>query len=159
MLHAAEMPVGLFVVWLLATQRWTSAQDFAAAALIALVCALAGARLGGVAKARVSALRLLPLMFARGGAILRGALATIRAAAAADVTLKPGLVRIKTRATLASQRAAFASLLNATPGMALVEADAEGLLIHALNEDAIDPNDLGRLERAVVGADSIRTTE
>jgi hypothetical protein len=35
--------------------------------------------------------------------------------------------------------------------MAVVETDADGLLVHVINEDAIDAADLGRLEDLVIG--------
>ena len=82
---------------------------------------------------------------------MRGSVVTIRKAVSADVALNPALVRIKTRVGAAHERAAFASLITATPGMAVVETDADGFLIHVIDEDAIDAEDLGRLERAAGG--------
>ena len=84
--------------------------------------------------------------------MMRGAVATIRKALSADVTLNPALVRVRTRMTRSADRAAFAGLLTATPGMAVVETDAEGFLMHVIDEDSIDADELGRLERAAGGA-------
>ena len=87
----------------------------------------------------------------RIGAVFSGALSTMRAAIAADVTLRPALVRVKSRARRPNQRAAFGAMISATPGMAVVDVDPDGLLVHVLNEDAVDADDLGRLEAQVIG--------
>ena len=87
----------------------------------------------------------------RLGIVFRGALATIRAAVSADVRLKPALVRIKTRLADPSQLAAMAGTVTAAPGSAAVEVDSDGMLVHVINEDAVDADDLGRIE-ARVGA-------
>jgi multisubunit Na+/H+ antiporter MnhE subunit len=154
MLHAAAMLIGLCLLWLLATQRWTSAEEFGAAVAISVACVLAAARFGGIGASFAMAPRLATLSFMRIGAVAAGALSTLRAAFAADVTLKPALVRIKTRAGAEAGRAAFASQLSATPGAAVVETDADGFLAHVLNEDAIDAADLGRLEARAAGGAS-----
>lgn len=147
MLHAAAMLIGLSAIWLLATQQWNSLQQFGVAIAIAAVCVAVSARFGGVSAVFKSAPRLALLSLSRIGAVIAGALVTLRAAAAADVTLTPALVRIKTRGATPAARAAFASQLSTAPGMAVVETDADGFLAHVLNEDAIDAAELGRLER------------
>lgn len=151
MLHAAAMLSGLWIFWLLVTQRWNSLQDLGVAAGAALLCVLIAARGNNVGEAFARAPESLVLALSRIGAVLLGALATMRAAVAADVTLKPALVRIKTRAQKGAERAAFASMISATPGMAVVDADADGLLVHVLNEDEVDAADLGQLEAHVIG--------
>jgi multisubunit Na+/H+ antiporter MnhE subunit len=150
MLHAAAMLIGTCILWLLATQRWNSAEDFAIAACAASACVLIAARLGGVGGGFARAPQFALLALARAGPVVRGALATLRSALAADVTLKPALVRVRTRASSAAERAAFANMISATPGMAVVDTDADGLLVHVTNEDAIDAADLGRLEHLVM---------
>lgn len=150
MLHAAAMLIGACILWLLATQRWNSAEDFAIAACAASACVLVAARFGGVGGAFARAPQLVVLALTRAGPVVRGALATLRGALAADVTLKPALVRVRTRASNPAERAAFANMISATPGMAVVDTDAEGLLVHVTNEDAIDAADLGRLEHLVM---------
>lgn len=149
MLHAAAMLCVLIVLWMLTTQAWGSPQAWAIAAGGSLLCVLVAWRLGGLSGAYARAPRLAVLVFARSGAVFRGALSTIRRAVSADVTLNPALVRVKTRAPRAVERASFAHMLTATPGMAVVETDADGLLLHVMNEDKVDASDLGRLERAV----------
>lgn len=150
MLHTAAMLLGFFVIWLVATQRASTPEDLLIAAGASVFCVLVAMRAGGIGAAFASAPRAVWITISRAGAVLLGGLATIRAALAADVTLKPALVRVKTRGR-GAERAAFAGLLSATPGMAVVETDTEGFLVHVMNEDAIDAAELGRLER-VTGA-------
>ena len=152
MLHAAAMLLGLCILWLLATQRLGSAQDIALAVFVGACCVAVAWRAGGIGDAFVRAPRALLTVASRAGAVLAGGVATMRAAVAADVTIKPALVRIRTRGR-GADRAAFADLLSATPGMAVVETDADGLLVHVMDEDAIDAADLGRLERISGAAD------
>jgi multisubunit Na+/H+ antiporter MnhE subunit len=151
MLHAAAMLCGLTLLWMLVSQRWSSPQDWLIAVAASAACIVVAWRFGGVGAAFANGPRLLLLTGARAGAVARGALATIRSALAADVTLKPALVRIKTRAERAHDRASFASMISATPGMAVVDTDADGLLVHVMDEDAIDATDLGRLEERATG--------
>lgn len=153
MLHAAAMLVGLLVIYLLATPHVNMSQDMAMAAGAALVCVVVTARLGGVApNAFARAPQLLMLVGARARSVLTGALATMRAAIAADVTLKPALVRVRTRAAEPFTRAALADMISAAPGAVVVDANADGLLVHVTNEDAVDAADLGRLEARVLRA-------
>lgn len=151
MLHAAAMLCGLAVLWIAVSQRASSPQDWAIAAIVSLLCVAVSLRFGGASSAFARAPRLLALSVARAGAVVRGSLATLRAALSADVTMKPALVRVRSRAQRASDRASFANMISATPGMAVVETDADGLLVHVIDEDAIDAADLGRLEGRVLG--------
>jgi multisubunit Na+/H+ antiporter MnhE subunit len=146
MLHAAAMLLGLCLLWLLTTERFNTLEDFAVAAAAALACTLIAARLGGVGAAFARAPRALLTVASHAGAVLRGSLATLRAGLAADVTLAPTLVHIRTRGR-GGERAAFADMLSATPGMAVVETDPAGFLVHVINEDDIDAVELARLER------------
>lgn len=154
MLHAAAMLTGLGILWLLFAQQWRGPEDLALAAGAALFCVVLSARLGGFGRggAFTHALQLIVLAFTRAGAVIAGALSTIRSALAADVTLKPALVRVKMRDGSDFARAALADMIGAAPGGLVVEADAEGLLVHVLDEEAIDAENLGRLEARVVGA-------
>lgn len=151
MLHAAAMLCGLVILWMLATQHVSSPQDWVIAGVGVLACVAVAARFGGLSRAFSRAPRLFALNAARAGAIARGTLATLRAALSADVTMKPTLVRVRSRAQSVAERASFANMISATPGMAVVEGDADGLLVHVIDEDAIDAADLGRLEDMVVG--------
>jgi multisubunit Na+/H+ antiporter MnhE subunit len=147
MLHAAAMLCCLAILWMLASQHWSSPQDWAMALGASAACVVIALRFGGASAAFLNAPKLLILTGARMGAVASGALATIRSALSADVTLKPALVRVRTRGARAHERASFAGMISATPGMAVVETDAEGFLVHVMNEDAIDADDLGRLEQ------------
>jgi len=150
MLHAAALLGGLLVLWILVTHRASSPQDWVIAGAAALACVLVALRFGGSSRAFARAPRLFALNIARAGAVVRGTLSTLRAAVSADVTMKPTLVRVRSRARGVAERASFANMISATPGMAVVETDADGLLVHVINEDAIDAADLGRLEDMVV---------
>lgn len=148
MLHAAASFIGLLALWLLLTHRWSTPQDLALAAGVAAACVLVGMRFGGLGRGGgfMRAPRLLLLALGRIGAVMTGAMATIRAAVAADVALKPALVRGKLRPSSDFARAALAHMISAAPGGLVVEADADSLLVHVLNEDALDAAELGQFE-------------
>lgn len=153
MLHAAAMLLGLFVLWLLSTQAWSTPQDLAIAAVAALACAAFAARFGGLTRNPFGrAPQFAMLVLGRAGAVMSGALVTIRAALAGDVTLKPALVRVKMRASRPLARAAFADMISAVPGAVVVESDVDGLLVHVIDEDGVDARDLGALEARVLTA-------
>jgi multisubunit Na+/H+ antiporter MnhE subunit len=143
MLHAAAMVAGLFVIGFVMAQGWTS-RDGALLVLAAALASVAVAmRLGGVRKNPFSsAPQLLMLIGARAQAVMRGALSTIRAALAADVTLKPALVRARTGAADGFAQAAAADIISAAPGSVVVETDREGMLVHVINEDTVDSDTL-----------------
>lgn len=152
MLHAAAMLTGLFLIWIALTQRAFSLADMGLAAAIALACVVVAWRFGGVGRAFARSPLLLWLRLSRAGAVLAGAVATVRAAIAADVTLKPALVRVRSRVTGQGARAALAEMISATPGQVVVEADADGLLLHVNDEDGVDPAELGAVEARVLSA-------
>jgi multisubunit Na+/H+ antiporter MnhE subunit len=155
MLHAAAMLTGIFLLWLLVVQPGTSPQGLAIGTGVALACVVLGARLGGVTSAFARAPFLAVSALGRLGVVLRGALSTIRAAVAADIALKPALVRLKTRVKGVEASAALAAMISASPGMVVVETDAEGLLVHVLDEDAVGAADLGRLEDRVLAVEKV----
>jgi multisubunit Na+/H+ antiporter MnhE subunit len=115
-------------------------------------------RFGGVGRNPFGyAAQFVMLSLARIGAVVRGGLSVLRAALAADVTVKPALVRVRTRSSDPIARAAFADLMSAAPGMAVVDSDEDGVLVHVINEDAIDEADLGALESRVNAALGVRS--
>lgn len=152
MLHAAAMLAGLLLVWFALTQRAVSVTDLALAGVAAGACLLLAWRFGGVGRAFLRAPRLLVLRLRRVGAVLRGAVSAVRAALAADVTLKPALVRVRSRASGAGARVVLAEMISAAPGQVVVEADADGLLLHVMDEDRVDAAELGAIEAHVLGA-------
>jgi multisubunit Na+/H+ antiporter MnhE subunit len=151
MLHAAAMLSGIFLLWLLLTQRWATPTDFAFAAAAALACVSAGLVLGGVRDTPFArAPQVLLLTLSRAGAVFSGALSTLRAALAADVSVKPALVRLKLQASAEAVRSAFSETISAAPGVVVVDSDADGVLAHVIDEDAVDAADLGVVEARVV---------
>lgn len=154
MLHAAAMLTGLFSLWLLLVQRWSAPMDFALAVAAALACVALASRLGGLGRNGpfARAPQMLSLVLSRADAVTRGATATVRASIAADVTLRPALVRVKWRVSSDSARAAYAAMVNAAPGAVVVETDPDGMLVHVIDEDAIDAGEFNRLEARVARA-------
>ncbi|HYD89155.1 MAG TPA: Na+/H+ antiporter subunit E [Vitreimonas sp.] len=150
MLHAAAMLLGLTLIWFVATAGAPNLVDIAAAAGAALACTLLAARAGGAGASFARAPRAALVTLSRLPVVFGGALATLRAAISADVTLRPALVRIKSRGGGAA-RAAFANVLSSAPGMVVVETDSDGFLVHVLDEEGVDASALGELER-IVGA-------
>ncbi len=147
MLRYLALFVGLFSLWLVATQRWSAPGDLIAAAIAGGVATLVAARLGGATAAFASAPRALYAAARRAAAVVRGALMTARAAAAADIALQPALVRIRVRSRSEDARAAFADLVSATPGLVVVETEPDALMAHALMERDADATALAQLER------------
>lgn len=156
MLHAAAMLVGLFVLGLLATERGTS-EGLILVGAASVACVLLSARLRLLGPGPFSsAPQHVVLSLHQLGAVVRGALATARTALAADVTLKPALVRVRSRTQREAAQASFANLISAAPGTIVVETDADGLLVHVNDEDAIDAGQLGALEARVIDALDVR---
>lgn len=152
MLHAAAALTGLWLLWLLLTQRAASPVDIALGAAAAFAAVVIALRLFGPSKAYARAFQFAAWMIARAPDVVRGALGAIRAAIAADVALKPALVRVRSRAEGDATRAAFADMISARAGAIVVESDADGLLVHVLDEDQIDAERLGKFEARVIGA-------
>lgn len=128
--------------------------DFLFAGAAAVACLLLASRIGGLGRNGpfARAPQMLSLVVRRADAVTRGAMATVRASIAADVTLRPALVRVKWRVSSDSARAAFAGMVSAAPGAVVVETDPDGMLVHVINEDAIDASEFGRLEARVAKA-------
>jgi multisubunit Na+/H+ antiporter MnhE subunit len=158
MLHAAAMLAGLFVIGLLVTQG-SAVRDQALLVFAASLASVGAAMwLGGIRKNAFStAPQFVALIASRAGAVVRGALSTIRAALAADVTLKPALVSVRDDAVGPTARVAAANLISAVPGSVVVETDGEGMLAHVMDEDAMDSAAFSELRRhaaALLGARS-----
>lgn len=134
MLQASALFLGSFALWLGLQQRLDSL-SLAAGALAALGCVAITARLPRLGRAfftrmpRLAAVQVMGL----GGALMQS-IATLRAAIAADVKLKPALVRVRTRVRDASGVAALAQWIGAAPGAVAIATDEEGLLVHVNNE-------------------------
>lgn len=150
MLHAAAMLSGLFVVWMLWTQGWSSLVEAGVALGAAVAVVIVMARFGGIGAAFARGPGLAIASAASAGQVMRGVVRTVRGALAADVTLNPALVRVRTRAASGEARAALANLISAEPGLTVVEIDAEGLLVHVTDEDAADAADIGQAEARVL---------
>ena len=145
MLHAISMGLAVSMLWLLLTQRWHGAEDLALAASVGAGLTLIAMRMGGATPALLRVPSATAASLSRVGASFAGAVATLRTAIAADVKLKPGLVRVKS--TLAGRdAAAFAGMVTSAPGAAVIDTDEEGMFVHVLDEDAVDAVELGRLQ-------------
>ncbi len=152
MLSAVSMALGVSVLWLLLTQQWSTPVDFAVALAVGLIALVSTARVGGPSPAFTRLPSVLLALFRRIGTVIGGAMATLRAALAADIILKPGLVRVKS--SLAGRDAsAFSGMVTMAPGAAVIDTDDEGMFVHVLNEDLIDAGELGQLQHE---ADSAR---
>ena len=152
MLHAAAMLAGLFALGLLLTQGWASQDQALLVFGAALASTGAAMWLGGIRKNAFStAPQFVVLIAARAGDVVRGALTTIRAALAADVTLKPALVSVRAEATGAFAKAAAADLISAVPGSVAVETDSDSMLVHVMNEEAMDSAAFTALQRRTAG--------
>ncbi len=160
MLHAAALIAGLTGLCLALSPVTGDARGLIAAGAIAIIVALLTARLGGhdaESAPYVRFFRLMPLLAERGIAAMASGLAVARMALAADVTLKPALVRVRLRRGGEGVRAAFAYLVSAEPGGLVVDLDGEGALVHVLEEDGVDPAALAALEgRAAAAIDGAR---
>lgn len=127
-----------FAVWLLLQQQFTAfgvATALAACAASVLVAARLP-RLGRGTFTRMPRLALEQAM--RTGAAFADALVILRAAIAADVRLKPALVRVRTRTSEALGIAALANMIGASPGAVVIASDEEGLLVH-VNQEGDEP--------------------
>lgn len=152
MLHAAAMLIGTFLLALLAFSERSFTEAAALAALVASACVLFAARFGGVGASVMSAPQTLALGLMRSGAVVGAALKVMRSAIAADVTLKPALVRVKARARSGLARAVMADLVSASPGAVVVDIEPDAALVHVTDEDAIDAVEIGAIEAQVAAA-------
>ena len=134
MLEAIVLFLWTFAVWLLLQQQFTvfGLAEALAASLACLFVAARVARLGRGTFTRMP--RLAAEQAMRTGAAFADALAIVRAAIAADIRLKPALVRVRTRTSEALGLATLANLIGASPGAVVIASDEEGLLVHVNQE-------------------------
>jgi len=150
MLHAAAMVAGLFVIGFVFAQGWASRDAAALALAAALASAALAARLGGVRRNPFSsAPQFAAQLLSRIGAVMRRSLSVVRAALAADIALKPALVRVRSDGADGFALAAAADAISAAPGSVVVETDRDGLLVHVIDEDAVSAEALAATHRRV----------
>ena len=151
MIHAASMLAGLAIVWLVLSFSLERA-DLAAGAVSIFCSALLAhlfGRLDREAAPYLGLMRRGALALARMPAVVRESL---RAMGAVFSRLKPGLVRMRTRPASDLARAAVARALSASPGVLVVEADDDALLLHVNDEDRFDPGEVIVIEASVLAA-------
>jgi multisubunit Na+/H+ antiporter MnhE subunit len=134
MLEAIALFLGTFVLWLLLQQQFMALGIAAAVAASASVTLIAAqlARPGRGTFTRMP--QLLLVQTTRAGAAFADTFAIVRAAIAADVRLKPALVRVRTRSSEPLGLATLANLIGASPGAVVIASDEEGLLVHVNQE-------------------------
>jgi multisubunit Na+/H+ antiporter MnhE subunit len=134
MLQSIALFSGTFVTWLLLEQRFTVAA-LAAAVAAAIGCVVLTARLPRLGRRTFTLMpRLALVQLTRTAAAFSDAIQTVRAAIAADVKLRPALVRVRTRGGDALSIAALANWIGATPGAVVISTDSDGLLVHVNDE-------------------------
>lgn len=134
MLQAIALFSGTFVVWLLLEQQFTPAA-LIAAIVAAIACVAVTARLPRLGRRTFTLMpKLAAVQLMRTGSAFSDAMRTVRAALAADVKLRPALVRVRTRGGDALSTATLANWIGATPGAVVISSDGEGLLVHVNDE-------------------------
>lgn len=139
MLHAASMLLAVFVLWLATSELGVStAHNLWIAGAIAAFCTGVAARFGGVGRQFTGLLAGLVASAAQSVGVVGAAFKTLRAGLSAEISVEPALVLVKSKMTEGERGAALASLISAHPGLTVVETDADGLLVHVLDEAAAD---------------------
>jgi len=127
MLHLLTLFTGFSLVFAVATQAGASPQRWLLVLVAAAVSAGFAARAGGASGAFTRAPQAMAMWVMRTPAMMAEALATVRAAVAADVSLKPALVRVR-----------GSGAIGASPGPVVINTDGESTLLHVLDEDRMD---------------------
>jgi multisubunit Na+/H+ antiporter MnhE subunit len=140
------MLLGLTILWLLLTQLWNTPSELSTAVMVGFVCTWFAARFFRIQDGYLRAPQTLSLVARRWTTIASASASTVLSAIAADVMLKPALVRLKSRAH-SPPGSLFTHLMSATPGVVVVDADQEGLLVHVNNEDRVDLETAARADR------------
>lgn len=138
MLDGAAMLVGLALLWLAAAGVPNSVDKLAAMSLAIVAAFAVAARFGGLGAAFAQTPTGLAWLARRSAALSAAALRTLRAGLAGEVALAPALMRVRPRDNSESGRALLAGRISAHPGMVVVETDAEGLLVHVINENEVN---------------------
>lgn len=85
--------------------------------------------------------------------LINGAIGTVRvarSALAADLTVEPHLVKLRTRPMAEPTRAALALALSQRPGVASLDLGEDNQLVHALHESETDSRALALIEGAAI---------
>jgi multisubunit Na+/H+ antiporter MnhE subunit len=125
---------------------------------IAAICVLTSARFGGISPSYGRFVQNARLRAAHAGASLAGAARCLRAALSADVAVNPALLRLRHRAGDQEGAAQLAAALGAAPGTVAVDADAESLLVHVIDEGSGEVPGYLVLEAIVAGAEKGRAS-
>lgn len=145
MIHAAATAAGLAALWFMLAPSRESLLVGALALAAALLLSWRFASLDRENGLAPRVFAALPLWFSRIGVHLGNGL-RVMAAAFGGGGLRPGLVRVRLSGGSDVARAAFASAASASPGMIVVEASADALLLHAADEERVDAHKLVWLE-------------
>lgn len=154
-MHVAALLASLAGLWIILFQTPRDVAAAGVAGAVVLFATLWIARFGGVDAESAPLwrlLRLAPMWFGRFIASGQGAAATVRMAIAADVPLRPALVQVRLRTQSDAARAALTHFISADPGGLVVDVDRDSLLVHVLQEDAVDAPQLARVENRVMQA-------
>jgi multisubunit Na+/H+ antiporter MnhE subunit len=133
------MLLALFVLWLAANEPGVPADHYLwIAGASAAFCTGLAARFGGIGRQFTALPASLVVFVAQSAGVVSAAFKTVRAGLSAEISVRPVLIRVKSKIAEGESGAAFANLISAHPGMAVVETDADGLLVHVLDEAAAD---------------------
>ena len=141
---------GFFWLWILLTFIWIAISSSLAiesvitGALISAGLAYMFARKFEIWRGiRVSPYRLYNFILYTGvfaRELVRANLNMMRYVWAPRLNVNPGVVKVKTGLKSSIGRLALANSISLTPGSLVLDADADGFVIHCLDMEAIDPN-------------------
>lgn len=152
MLHAAAMLVGLYLLAFTLMAPVLGANSAVAAGIVSLTATMFAVRFGGASQAFTQAISEVGGTTRSIARIVRGSLMTIRTAAAADIVLKPALIRTRAFRDGAGAETRLGEKIGAAPGSIVVEIDDGGLLVHVLDEDNPGLDEFQRAPRSGVRA-------
>lgn len=154
------MAIMLTAIWLLLSGHYTGLLLTLGAISIIICCALA-VRLGlidgeGSPYGNIPALLLYwPWLVWQ---IVLSNIQVVRACLRADLDIHPTLVKVKTGCQSDLAKVTFANSITLTPGTATIAVEGDKLLVHALYEDAAQPEAFAdmdeRTRRAIDGGKS-----